>query len=73
MRQTPRLAEWQTSLLAGLVVEGPEPDVRLAELATGVLARVLGDVYGSTVNIASRLTSVARPGSVVCCTGQPPT
>lgn len=41
MRQTPRLAEWQTSLLAGLVVEGPDPDVRLAELATG---RWAGDV-----------------------------
>jgi adenylate cyclase len=25
----------------------------------------LGDVFGTTVNVAARLTSVARPGSVV--------
>jgi adenylate cyclase len=39
-RSYARLAEWQTSLLAGLAVEGPDPDVRLAELVTGVLPRV---------------------------------
>lgn len=39
-RSYARLAEWQTSLLAGLAVEGAEPDVRMAELAAGVLPRV---------------------------------
>lgn len=40
------------------------PAVR-AGLAYGDVVLRLGDVYGSTVNIASRLTSIARPGTVV--------
>jgi adenylate cyclase len=40
------------------------PDLR-AGLAYGTVVSRLGDVYGSTVNIASRLTSIARPGSVL--------
>jgi adenylate cyclase len=39
-RSYARLAEWQTSLLADFAVEGPHPDVRMAELAAGVLPRV---------------------------------
>ena len=39
-RSYARLAEWQTSLLAGLAVGGTDPDVRMAELAAGVLPRV---------------------------------
>lgn len=39
-RSYARLAEWQTSLLADLAVEGADPDVRMAELAAGVLPRV---------------------------------
>ena len=39
-------------------------DVR-AGLAYGEVVSRLGDVYGPTVNIASRLTSVARPGAVL--------
>ena len=39
-RSFARLAEWQVSLLAGIAIDGPDPDVRLAELATGVLPRV---------------------------------
>ena len=39
-RSYARLAEWQVSLLAGIAVAGPDPDVRLAELAAGVLPRV---------------------------------
>ncbi|MFB9315656.1 adenylate/guanylate cyclase domain-containing protein [Nocardioides plantarum] len=42
----------------------PFPEVR-AGLAHGVTVRRLGDVYGETVNIAARLTSAARPGSVL--------
>jgi adenylate cyclase len=40
------------------------PDVRVGVAVGTVLSR-LGDVYGEAVNIASRLTSIARPGSVV--------
>lgn len=47
-------------------VEGDEqfPDVRVGLAYGPVLAR-LGDVFGSTVNIAARLTSVARPARVL--------
>jgi adenylate cyclase len=40
------------------------PPLRIGVARGPVLAR-FGDVYGSTVNIASRLTSVARPASVL--------
>lgn len=40
------------------------PAVR-AGIAYGDVVRRLGDVFGPTVNVAARLTSVARPGSVV--------
>lgn len=40
------------------------PEVR-AGVAYGDVVSRLGDVYGPTVNIAARLTSVARPGSVL--------
>ena len=40
------------------------PSVR-AGLAYGDVVARLGDVFGPTVNIASRLTTVARPGTVV--------
>ena len=40
------------------------PQVR-AGIAYGDVVSRLGDVFGPTVNIASRLTSVARPGTVL--------
>jgi adenylate cyclase len=40
------------------------PPLRIGLAQGAVLAR-FGDVYGSTVNIASRLTSLARPASVL--------
>ena len=40
------------------------PDVRVGVAFGTVLSR-LGDLYGEPVNIASRLTSTARPGSVL--------
>jgi adenylate cyclase len=40
------------------------PQVR-AGIAYGEVVSRLGDVYGPTVNLASRLTSVARPGTVL--------
>lgn len=44
--------------------EDPYPEVR-AGVAYGEVVLRLGDVFGPTVNIASRLTSLARPGSVL--------
>jgi adenylate cyclase len=40
------------------------PDVRVG-IAHGPVLRSLGDVYGTTVNLASRLTALAQPGTVV--------
>jgi adenylate cyclase len=40
------------------------PPLRVG-LAAGPVVNRLGDVYGSTVNIASRLTSICRPGWVL--------
>ena len=44
--------------------DDPFPPVR-AGIAYGLVVSRLGDVFGPTVNIAARLTSVARPGTVV--------
>lgn len=66
-RSYARLAEWQASLLAGLAVEGPDPDVRMAELAAGVLPRV--EALQSYVwrrhlaSAASRLLTVESTGA----------
>ncbi|WP_438387765.1 adenylate/guanylate cyclase domain-containing protein [Actinopolyspora saharensis] len=47
------------------VAEEPRlPPLRIGLASGQVLAR-FGDVYGSTVNIASRLTTLARPASVL--------
>jgi adenylate cyclase len=44
--------------------EEPFPEVRVG-IAYGDVVSRLGDVFGPTVNIASRLTGVARPGTVL--------
>lgn len=44
------------------------PRVR-AGVATGEVVSRLGDVFGSTVNVAARLTSVSRPGRVLVDAG----
>lgn len=44
------------------------PDVRVG-LAYGPVLPLMGDVFGTTVNLAARLTSIARPGTVVVDTG----
>ena len=41
------------------------PDVHVG-LATGQVVMRLGDVFGPTVNLASRLTGVARRNRVIC-------
>jgi len=40
------------------------PDVRVG-VAYGPVLPMRGDVFGTTVNLAARLTSIARPGSVL--------
>ncbi|GAA5152727.1 MULTISPECIES: adenylate/guanylate cyclase domain-containing protein [Amycolatopsis] len=40
------------------------PDVR-AGMASGRILSRFGDVYGSVVNLAARLTSIARPGTIL--------
>lgn len=52
------------SLSEQMAVDDVVPDVRVG-LAHGLVLRSLGDVYGPTVNLASRLTSLAQPGTVV--------
>lgn len=55
--------------MALLLQEAAASDERLPPLRIGVAAGPvvsrLGDVYGTTVNIASRLTSICRPGWVL--------
>jgi adenylate cyclase len=53
------------SLSEQMAVDDVVPDVRVG-LAYGPVLRSLGDVYGPTVNLASRLTKLAQPGTVVC-------
>jgi adenylate cyclase len=52
-----------------MTARGSDPDDDFPEVRAGVaygdVVSRLGDVFGPTVNIASRLTSVARPGSVL--------
>jgi adenylate cyclase len=47
------------------MAEDPElPDVRVG-ISTGTVLTRMGDVFGRTVNLASRLTALATPGSVL--------
>ncbi|MDR7303248.1 adenylate/guanylate cyclase domain-containing protein [Haloactinomyces albus] len=57
-------AEIALSLNEGITAEPRLPPLRIGLAKGRVLAR-FGDVYGSTVNIASRLTTLARPASVL--------
>jgi adenylate cyclase len=59
------LLETTLELVDAAEAEGDEfPDLR-AGLATGKVLGRAGDWYGSPVNIASRITGIARAGSVV--------
>jgi adenylate cyclase len=49
----------------GLSAPWDEPLSLRIGLATGHLISRMGDFYGSTVNLASRLTAIARPGSTL--------
>ncbi len=57
-------AETGLDLAATMAADEIVPDVRVG-LATGLVLTRLGDVFGSVVNLASRLTAMARPGSVL--------
>ena len=48
----------------GSDAEDEFPNVRVG-IAYGNVVRRLGDVFGPTVNIAARLTSIGRPGTVI--------
>jgi adenylate cyclase len=51
--------------LAETMAEDPVlPDVRVG-IATGTVLTRMGDVFGHTVNLASRLTALAQPGTVL--------
>ncbi len=65
--------EAAVTIALALTARGDDPDdpfpaVR-AGVAHGAVVRRLGDVFGSTVNAASRLTSAARPGTVIVDAG----
>jgi adenylate cyclase len=49
-------------LVAASRKEGPE--VRIG-LAYGPVLPIMGDVFGTTVNLAARLTAIARPGTII--------
>jgi adenylate cyclase len=51
-------------LLDSIDIDGELPDLRIGMARGNVLSR-FGDVYGPVVNIASRLTSAAKPGTVL--------
>ena len=53
-----------TATALGEDADDPFPRVR-AGFAYGEVVARLGDVFGPTVNVAARLTSVARPGAVL--------
>src|SRR5688500_5438329 len=60
------LLESALDLVAAADEEGGEFPQLKAGLATGPALGRSGDWYGHTVNVASRVTGVARPGSVLC-------
>ncbi|HEX5147042.1 MAG TPA: adenylate cyclase regulatory domain-containing protein [Conexibacter sp.] len=59
------LLDVATALVHVAEEEGEDFPRLRAGLATGAALHRAGDWYGSPVNVASRVTSVARPGSVV--------
>lgn len=60
----PNAAEIALALTERTTADKAVPTVR-GGLAYGRVLSRFGDVYGSTVNLASRLASVARPGTVL--------
>lgn len=58
------VAEIALRLAEGMAADPVVPDVRVG-VAFGTVLTRLGDVFGTTVNVASRLTALAQPGSVL--------
>lgn len=58
-------AEIAVSILDRIAADSRLPEVRVGIASGEVLAR-LGDVFGTTVNLASRMTTLAHPGSILC-------
>jgi adenylate cyclase len=52
-------------LVAAAAAEGDQFPVMRAGIATGPTLPQAGDYYGRSVNLASRVTGIARPGSVL--------
>lgn len=64
---TPTLLEAVLDLVDEMASEGDYPLIR-AGVARGQVVSRAGDYYGAPVNLASRITGVARPGSVLTST-----
>ncbi len=63
------LVDAALNLIAAAEAEGEEFPWLRAGLATGLTLPQSGDYYGRSVNLASRITGVARPGSVLVDAG----
>jgi adenylate cyclase len=59
------LVEQSLDLVAAAAAEGDQFPLLRAGIATGPTLPQAGDYYGRSVNLASRVTGIARPGSVV--------
>jgi adenylate cyclase len=59
------LVEAALDLVAAAAAEGDQFPVLRAGVATGPTLAQSGDFYGRSVNLASRITGIARPGSVL--------
>jgi adenylate cyclase len=59
------LATQALDLVAAAAAEGDQFPVLRAGIATGPTLPQSGDYYGRSVNLASRVTGIARPGSVL--------
>jgi adenylate cyclase len=59
------LVEQALDLVAAAAAEGDQFPVLRAGIATGPTLPQAGDYYGRSVNLASRITGIARPGSVL--------
>jgi adenylate cyclase len=62
--ETPALGAEIGLRIAEAVRADGATDVRVG-MAYGLVLTLMGDVFGTTVNLASRLTSIARPGTVL--------
>jgi adenylate cyclase len=59
------LVDASLSLVAAAAAEGDQFPLLRAGIATGPILPQGGDYYGRSVNLASRITGIARPGSVL--------